>query len=206
MIASDELLTGSPYQGYTYAYPHKTAYRPLPAAEALSRVWAEEKRNALFLYIHVPFCEMRCGFCNLFTQARPREDFIAGYLRTLRRQAERVAGAIGVARYARFAVGGGTPTQLDFSDLKELLTIASSVMGADPRGIPTSVEASPETTTFEKMALLKEHGVTRLSLGVQSFIEAEVRAAGRPQKTVKVHSALETIRRADLPTLNIDLI
>ena len=65
------MLDGSPYQGYLYAYPHKTAYRPLRPRPALRDVWAGEPRDALFLYLHVPFCEMRCGFCNLFTRANP---------------------------------------------------------------------------------------------------------------------------------------
>jgi len=65
------VLDGSPYQGYLYAYPHKTAYRPLRPRPLLRDVWADEVRDALFLYVHVPFCEMRCGFCNLFTRSRP---------------------------------------------------------------------------------------------------------------------------------------
>ena len=59
-----DLLDGSPYRGYAYAYPHKTAYRPLRPAVPLADAWAEEERGALFLYVHVPFCEMRCAFCN----------------------------------------------------------------------------------------------------------------------------------------------
>jgi oxygen-independent coproporphyrinogen-3 oxidase len=57
-------LDGSPYQGYLYAYPHKSAYRALDPRPALRDVWADEPRDALFLYLHIPFCEMRCGFCN----------------------------------------------------------------------------------------------------------------------------------------------
>jgi oxygen-independent coproporphyrinogen III oxidase len=64
----------SPYQGYVYAYPHKTAYRPLSPRPALRDVWAAEERSALFLYLHVPFCEMRCGFCNLFTRTGAPES------------------------------------------------------------------------------------------------------------------------------------
>ena len=59
---------------------------------------------------------------------------------------------------------------------------------------------------LEKLQLLRAHGVERLSIGVQSFLEAETKAAGRPQKTSTVEQALETIRRVDFPTLNIDLI
>jgi oxygen-independent coproporphyrinogen-3 oxidase len=51
-----------PYQGYVYAYPHKTAYRPLHPSPSLRDVWAGESLDALFLYRHIPFCEMRCGF------------------------------------------------------------------------------------------------------------------------------------------------
>ena len=58
----------SPYRSYVYAYPHKTAYRPLPGRPLLRELWAGEPQHALSLYLHVPFCEVRCGFCNLFTR------------------------------------------------------------------------------------------------------------------------------------------
>ena len=106
------MLDGSPYQGYLYAYPHKSAYQRLLPRPALRDVWAGEPTEALFLYLHVPFCEMRCGFCNLFTLAHPPAERVAGYLRQLRVQAEQVAQAVGPANYARAAIGGGTPTFL----------------------------------------------------------------------------------------------
>lgn len=62
---------GPPYAGYLYAYPHKSAYRPLLPAPPLADVWRGERTDALFLYLHLPFCETRCGFCNLFTRALP---------------------------------------------------------------------------------------------------------------------------------------
>jgi oxygen-independent coproporphyrinogen-3 oxidase len=199
-------LAGSHYQAYTYAYPHKTAYRPLDPPIQLSEIWSDERREALFLYMHVPFCEMRCGFCNLFTQAHPKDDLVSQYLDAIRRQAARVRQALGDVRFARFAVGGGTPTQLDPFGLETVLDVAEVVMGADLQAIPVSVEASPETVSAEKLALLAARGVDRLSLGVQTFVEAEAHAAGRPQKTAKVDQALRLIRRAGFPTLNIDLI
>ncbi|MGE3807330.1 MAG: STM4012 family radical SAM protein [Gemmataceae bacterium] len=206
MIATQELLTGSPYQGYSYAYPHKTAYRPVQPALPLAEAWAAEPRDSLFLYLHVPFCEFRCGFCNLFTQAQPRQTLVQDYLAALERQAGRVALALGDSKFARCAIGGGTPTQLEIGALARLFDVAGRIMGADLRAIPVSIEASPETTTPERLSLLHERGVTRLSLGVQSFNEAEVHAVGRPQKTGQVLAALESIRAAGLPVLNVDLI
>ena len=74
MMSLEQSLRQSLYSSYAYSYPHKTAYRafetPLPLVDA----WATERKDALFLYLHVPFCEMRCGFCNLFTNANPQAD------------------------------------------------------------------------------------------------------------------------------------
>jgi oxygen-independent coproporphyrinogen III oxidase len=79
-------------------------------------------------------------------------------------------------------------------------------MGADLRTIPLSVEASPATATADRLAVLAERGATRLSLGVQSFVDAEARAAVRPQRRADVEAALGRIREARIPVLNIDLI
>src|SRR5215510_7612472 len=95
------------YAGYAYAYPHKTAYRALDPPVALSAAWAAERRDALFLYLHAPFCEMRCGFCNLFTTANPPASFAQDYLTALRRQAWRMREAVGAAQFSRLAIGGG---------------------------------------------------------------------------------------------------
>lgn len=100
----DGLLDGTPYEAYTYAYPHKTAYRPLEPALPLAELWQAEERRALFLYMHIPFCEMRCGFCNLFTTTNPRGDFKTAYLDALEGQARRVREALGPATsFARLA-------------------------------------------------------------------------------------------------------
>jgi len=198
-------LAGSPYQGYSYGYPHKTAYRPLTPPVPLADAWAGENRDALFLYLHVPFCEMRCGFCNLFTQPQPRQELVAAYLQALRRQARVVRAALGAVRFARCAIGGGTPTFLEVPELAALLEIAGD-LGADPATIPVSIEVSPETVTPEKLALLRQHGVERVSIGVQSFFEDETSAVARPQQRAVVERTLAQLRAAGFPMLNLDLI
>ncbi|MFI7650752.1 STM4012 family radical SAM protein [Micromonospora sp. NPDC049460] len=207
MTSTDTGLDGSPYQQYLYAYPHKTSYRPLRPRPLLADVWRAEARDALFLYVHVPFCEMRCGFCNLFTRANAPAEQVTGYLRQLRRQAERVADALGAdAGYARAAFGGGTPTYLSADELAELFDVATTTTGTRLPGVPLSVETSPATATPDRLAVLAAHGTTRVSIGVQSFLDAEARAAGRPQRRTEVEAALAAIRDARIPVLNIDLI
>ena len=203
---ADSLLAGSPYRGYAYSYPHKTAYRPIDPPVALGPLWAGERRDFLFLYVHIPFCGMRCGYCNLFTRARPDEGLVSSYLGTLRRQAARVRAAMPDAAFARFAMGGGTPTYLDIAGLESALDVAERTMGADLARIPGSVEVSPETVDAEKLGLLRARGIDRISIGVETFDEAEAAAVSRPQKAAVVERALEIIRRSGTPTLNIDLI
>jgi coproporphyrinogen III oxidase-like Fe-S oxidoreductase len=200
------VLDDSPYQGYLYAYPHKSAYRPLLPRPRLAQVWAAEPRDALFCYVHLPFCEMRCGFCNLFTRARPPAEQVSQYLRQLRIQAAAVADELGAARYARAAVGGGTPTYLSADELTALFTILTDELGIALADSALSVETSPATATPERLAVLAGHGTHRVSIGVQSFLDAEAHAAGRPQRRAEVERALATIREAAVPVLNLDLI
>lgn len=206
MSGLEALIADSPYAGYSYSYPHKTAYRPLEEPVALGPLWAAERLAALSLYIHIPFCGMRCGFCNLFTKARPDASVITDYLDALDRQAERVRDALAIVSFARFAIGGGTPTYLDLGGLERVLNVAETTMGADLRRIGGSVEVAPGTVDREKLALLRERGINRISIGIESFDEAETAAVYRPQGAETVELALSLIRSAEFPTLNLDLI
>ncbi|MFI0815520.1 STM4012 family radical SAM protein [Streptomyces sp. NPDC021098] len=196
-----------PYQSYVYAYPHKTAYHALADRPALHALWADEPKDALSLYLHIPFCEVRCGFCNLFTRIGAPDGLTTAYLDALERQADAVSGALGDgARFAAAAFGGGTPTFLEAAELERLCDIAEKRMGAGLTAVPLSVEASPATATADRLAVLAARGTTRLSLGVQSFVDAEARSAVRPQRRADVEAALGRIREAGIPVLNIDLI
>ncbi|WP_435186099.1 STM4012 family radical SAM protein [Streptomyces sp. bgisy126] len=208
-MKTTEVPAPRPYRSYVYAYPHKTAYRELSESPELAALWAGEPKDALSLYAHVPFCEVRCGFCNLFTRIGAPGELTTRYLDALDRQATAVREALGDAEPVRFATaafGGGTPTFLTAAELERLCDIAERRMGADLRAVPLSVETSPATATADRLAVLAERGATRLSIGVQSFVEAEARAAVRPQRRADVEAALGRIRDTGVPVLNVDLI
>jgi oxygen-independent coproporphyrinogen-3 oxidase len=201
----EALLGLPPYQAYSYSYPHKTAYRALGASRTLREAWADEDRRALFLYLHIPFCSYRCGFCNLFALARPADDTVARYLDQLEAQFAATLDALGEHAFARFALGGGTPSYLDVSQLQRLFSMLRSG-DVDLRGMPAGMEVSPETVDADKMTLCREAGIDRISMGIQSFSEAEVRALVRPQQREVVERAIAAIRAQRFPTLNLDLI
>jgi oxygen-independent coproporphyrinogen III oxidase len=206
-----ELLQSSPFIGYGYAYPHKTAYRTLERPRPLAEVWSGEDLERLFLYVHVPFCGVRCGFCNLFTQKHPEAELPARWLETLARQIAVVHEALPKARFARWAIGGGTPTLLEAEQLErvfELLADAFSLEFSSRPGEsrPGSVETSPETCTNDRLAVLERRGTSRISIGIQSFFADELRALGRPQSVALGEQALDRIRKHSFANLNIDLI
>lgn len=194
-------LAEGAYLSYAYGYPHKTAYRALDPAIDLRALWALEDRSALFLYVHVPFCEQRCGFCNLFTQIQPREEVVASFLAGLDRQADALDALLGTRTFARMAIGGGTPTFLDARDLDRVFAMAAR-LGA--QSLPTSIEGSPRTIDDDTVAVLRSRGVRRVSLGVQSFVEAELHGVQRRQDPREVERALALLQ--PIPVRNVDLI
>lgn len=202
-----ERLKDQPYQGYAYAYPHKTAYRHFDSPIPLQEIWDSEDQCSLYLYLHLPFCEMRCGFCNLFTTTNPGEDVVSRYLTAVDTQIEAAGNYLtSGARFTRGAVGGGTPSFLTLSELETLFQSLDKLPGYASQEMPFSFELSPATVTGEKLKFLVGQGITRFSIGVQSFLEQETKAFGRPQKLPQVHQALETIRHSGVEVMNIDLI
>lgn len=190
---------------YLYSYPHKTAYRPFPEPIPLERLWARESKESLYLYAHIPFCASKCSFCNLFSLAHPGEGLVDRYLDRLELQAKSVRMAVGSARYAGYAVGGGTPSLLEVRQLERLLAVLGGVFGVD-LSRAGSFEASPDTLDLDKIRLLSGVGLERLSLGVQTFDETESRLLGRPRPDGKLLSLLDAAASAGFPSFNLDLI
>lgn len=74
------------YEQYMYSYPHKTAYRSLHGINFID-YFPKREEEMLSLYFHIPFCESKCGYCNLFSVTGQKEDFISSYLDAIERQA-----------------------------------------------------------------------------------------------------------------------
>ncbi|MEM6471792.1 MAG: STM4012 family radical SAM protein [Planctomycetota bacterium] len=201
-----EAIAEDTYGGYAYAYPHKTSYRHLEPAVPLRDAWRSEEKSKLFLYVHLPFCEMRCGFCNLFTTSQPASDFVQQTLEAISRQSRVTTRAIAPERIVQVAIGGGTPTYLDATELRYLFEMIHGDWPIDRGNVPFSMEVSPATVDAEKLRVATDNGVRRISMGVQSFVASDLGSLGRPQKINQVHRAIETIRKSDAEIFNLDLI
>lgn len=195
----------SRYVSYMYSYPHKTAYRTLTPPVSLSPYLERLEGREASLYFHIPFCAHKCGYCNLFSQQCCDAERISLYLHTMRRQAEQLSVAAQGLKFTSFAVGGGTPLILDEGQLEELFCLAE-LFGVHPSRVFTSVETSPEYTQKSVLRQLRARGVERLSMGVQSFNETELKKLKRRSGPGTVVGALENIVEAGFPQFNLDLI
>lgn len=151
-------------------------------------------------YVHVPFCRHRCGYCN-FTLVAGRDDLIPAYLAALERELQRLETPQPVDT---LFLGGGTPTQLDHSSLRQLLQLVTCWFPLAP-GHEFSVEANPRDVESAKVELLAEFGVNRLSLGVQSFSARKLRLLERDHRRPDVEFAVE-LARQHFTSVSLDLI
>ena len=151
-------------------------------------------------YIHVPFCARRCGYCN-FTVIAGRDDLIDRYLEAI----ELELAALGQPREIdTLFLGGGTPTHLAVDQLRRLLASVSRWFPL-AAGAEASVEANPADLDAGKAALLAEHGITRISLGAQSFYPDKLRLLERDHDPDDIRRSF-ALARSHFASVSLDLI
>jgi oxygen-independent coproporphyrinogen-3 oxidase len=155
-------------------------------------------QSATALYLHVPFCASSCDFCS-FYQEQPKRGEIDRYLGAIEREMElHPPGRVETAFW-----GGGTPGLLPAEDLRRLGHAMTKAAG---RPGEWTVELAPSSVRADKLAALKEIGVTRVSMGVQSFDDATLDALGRRHSPKQIMEAWELIEAAGFASRNLDLI
>lgn len=196
----------SPYVQYMYSYPHKTAYGELTGIHLRDYVdRLSQQENSL--YFHIPFCQSKCGYCNLFSVTGQKEVFMEAYVDAMERHAHQLAEVLPKeAKFVDLTLGGGTPLLLSEAQLERVFGMAESVLGFACGSGPVVVETSPAQTTKEKLEILQAHNVTRVSMGVQSFFDEELKTLNRAHRVAEVERAMELLKDASFPCLNLDLI
>jgi len=149
------------------------------------------------LYVHLPFCASRCGYCDFVTLVGRREGH-RGYVEALLRELELERKLLAPELDTVF-LGGGTPTFTEPESLERLLA-------ALPSAAEVTVEANPETVTPELAQLLRRSGVTRVSLGAQSFQPELLAVLDRRCGPDDVRRAFHTLRDANFDNVSLDLI
>ena len=157
---------------------------------------------SLGLYVHVPFCANQCAYCHFF-KVQPTEATINAYFKQVEREFLFWQKRLQNRYVDTIFWGGGSPSCLSVAQIRHLAGLCKK-LAAQPK--EWTVEVSPITITLEKLQCLKQLGVTRISMGVQSLNPKILKRLGRKQTRKQILEAYEWIRKAGFNNVNLDLI
>ena len=146
------------------------------------------------LYIHIPFCKSRCIYCNFFstTLLRKRREYV-----------DAIISQLPDKKYSSIYLGGGTPSMLDISDLKRLLSQCRTHL---KDGAEFTIECNPDDVNEQLAQTLSLCGVNRVSLGIQTFSNERLRMINRRHTAAKAKEAVALIRTHNINNVSIDLM
>ena len=167
---------------------------------------SEREDPSVGVYLHVPFCERICPYCDFPVVAVRRlgraeeERYVDALLAELAGRSAAYAGR----RLATLYFGGGTPSLLTAESVARLVAGVRAAFAGEPEEV--TLEANPSTTERERLADFRAAGVDRLSIGTQSFEDDTLRRLGRAHRAAEAHAFVDAARRAGFANLSLDLI
>lgn len=157
----------------------------------------------LAIYIHVPFCKKKCGYCTFYSQKYTRDRYQA-WLKALTREMLWYRTQYPQLKMKTLYIGGGTPSCLSNKQIETLLTTIHDNFGAE--GIEKTIEMNPESVSTALLKTCQRYGINRISLGVQSLNNSELKFLGRIHSAAQAIKAITQIKESGCRNLNIDLM
>lgn len=161
------------------------------------------KTNKISIYIHIPFCESRCHYCD-FCSSLLNESNVEKYFKYLRKEIKLQEDFLSDKVIDTVFIGGGTPSSVDSKFIKEIMKDLSAFTFSKDREI--TIESNPNSLTREKSQSYFSSGINRLSIGAQSFNEDILKRIGRIHKKGDIYRAIENARVAGFENINLDLM
>ena len=180
--------------------PDLAAFSGLPAGDFES----PGSPSPLALYIHIPFCETKCNYCNFNTYSR-LGHLVPGYVKALEAEIAVWGERLGHPAVHTVFLGGGTPSWLPAADIGGILDAAREAFALQPDA-EVSAEANPGDVTPEHVAAWRAMGINRVSMGVQSFDDGLLRMLSRRHTAAQAIAAFRTLQAGGYDNLNIDLM
>jgi oxygen-independent coproporphyrinogen-3 oxidase len=163
------------------------------------------KTPPLALYAHFPWCVQKCPYCDFNSYTLRDELPEQRYIETLKRDLDAQVVGLEGRRFTSIFLGGGTPSLFSPAAIGSFIDYARGRMGFEP-GIEVTVEANPGTIERGRFAEYRAAGVTRVSLGAQSFDERQLKTLGRIHSADETRRAAEELHAAGLSNFNLDLM
>ncbi|OGB07575.1 MAG: oxygen-independent coproporphyrinogen III oxidase [Burkholderiales bacterium RIFCSPHIGHO2_12_FULL_61_11] len=201
-------VSGPRYTSYPTSDRFVEAFTPEHCVQALAqrRSGAAAMLLPLTLYAHIPFCESLCYYCACNKVITRHHERGQTYLRYLSREVDLHTAQVGMGQnVSQLHLGGGTPTFLCDSELRDLMAMLRRSFAFAP-GAECSIEVDPRTVDASRLATLAELGFNRLSFGVQDFDPAVQKAVHRVQPAEQLFALMESARALGFESVNFDLI
>lgn len=172
-------------------------------------ILSKMKKNSYSLYVSIPFCPTRCSYCSFVSRTLEKDaPLVEPYLQALRKELQmtaKVAKDYGLLLETIY-IGGGTPTSLNANQLRFLLESVAEYFDTVAIKEYTVEAGRPDCTDFEKLKILKEFGVTRISINPQTMNDLVLRAIHREHTAQDAIRCFEEARKAGHNNINMDLI
>ncbi|MCF7925892.1 MAG: radical SAM family heme chaperone HemW [Candidatus Izimaplasma sp.] len=154
------------------------------------------------LYLHIPFCKAICTYCD-FVKTRAKPEKQHSYIQALIEEIEQ--NKTYIASIDTIYIGGGTPSSLSYSDLSKLFTSIQKTTDLS-RVSEYTIECNPDDITPQLVQLMRDYGINRVSLGVESFDNHILKKMNRTHQKETIFKAIDILRKGDLNNISIDLI
>ncbi|RLC36574.1 MAG: hypothetical protein DRH33_06770 [Candidatus Nealsonbacteria bacterium] len=198
------------FTGYTVQYPPMLFWKKINQDEEreIRKSWEKRARKNLKrvgLYIHIPFCNQRCSYCRYFSKGKVSKSLIEKYLRFLEKEVRIYRNILGKISFRTLYIGGGTPSILSKNQLDKLFRVIYSNFNFR-NCIQVAFEANPDSLSYQKLKLLKQHKVNRLTIGVQTLDDKVLKAVNRIQDKKSVYDSYRDARKVGISWINVDLM
>jgi oxygen-independent coproporphyrinogen-3 oxidase len=160
--------------------------------------------GGIALYIHIPFCETKCPYCDFNTYAGINH-LIPSYMDALSNELRVWASALDHPRVNTVFLGGGTPSMLSPKQMDSLMSLIRTEFAVQADA-EISAEVNPDDVTVARLTGFREAGLNRISMGVQSFFDPELQLLGRRHDVDQALKAFESIQRAGITNISMDLM
>ncbi|WP_019138394.1 radical SAM family heme chaperone HemW [Peptoniphilus timonensis] len=161
------------------------------------------KTNKISVYIHIPFCESRCHYCD-FCSSLLNEENVKKYFEYLKKEINLQEEFLKDKIIDTIFIGGGTPSSVDSKYIKEIMEKLSNFQFS--KNIEITIESNPNSLTREKAEAYSSSGINRISIGAQSFNDDILKRIGRIHKKDDIYRAIENARSAGFYNINLDLM
>ena len=200
-----EKIAETDFTGYTIQYPPMFLWKKAKSIKNITQWQNISKEDRLGIYIHIPFCNQKCNFCRYFSKKRTATKELDKYLNYLEKEINLYSVYFKNKKIHSLYIGGGTPSILNKNQLIKLFKIIILNFNFIDNA-QKCIEVNPSSTNYEKLKIMKEFDINRLTIGIQTLTKNVLENMNRKQTEEEAIEALKQAKKLGFENVNVDLM